>query len=91
MKNNLKEKIYEKFKIIDQNENTLLTPFVISKEKKILFYHIAKTGGLSIFNLLQINNLDDGILSDKNLNYHEKVEYFLMWLIIGMSIISLHL
>ena len=73
----MKDKIIEKFCRLDELGKTLLTPFVISKEKKTLFFHIAKTGGSSIFNLLQKNNLDDGILSDKNLNYNEKVEYFL--------------
>ena len=77
MKNNLKEKIFEKYKIIDQHGTTLLTPFVISKERKVIFFHIAKTGGSSIYNLLQKNNLDDCVLSDKKVNYNRKVEYFL--------------
>ena len=77
MKNNLKEKIFEKYKIVDQHGTTLLTPFVISKERKVIFFHIGKTGGSSIYNLLQKNNLDDCVLSDKKLNYNRKVEYFL--------------
>ena len=77
MKNNLREKIFEKYKIIGQDGMTLLTPFVISKEKKTLFFHIAKTGGSSIYNLLQKNNLDDSVLTNKKLNYNAKVEYFL--------------
>ena len=77
MKKNLKEKIFEKYKIIDQHGTSLLTPFVISKERKVIFFHIAKTGGSSIYNLLQKNNLDDCVLSDKKVNYNRKVEYFL--------------
>ena len=73
----IKKKIIKKFCHLDQLDNTLLTPFVISKEKKVIYYHIAKTGGSSIFKLLEKNGLNDGILSNKSLNYDKKVEYFL--------------
>ena len=73
----IKKKIIKKFCHLDQLGNTLLTPFVISKEKKVIYYHIAKTGGSSIFKLLEKNGLNDGILSNKSLNYDKKVEYFL--------------
>ena len=73
----MKDKIIEKFCRLDELGNTLLTPFVISKKRKVIFFHIAKTGGSSIYNLLQKNNLDDCILSNKKLDYNAKVEYFL--------------
>ena len=72
----MKDKIIEKFCRLDELGNTLLTPFVISKKRKVIFFHIAKTGGSSIYNLLQKNNLDDCILSNKKLDYNAKVEYF---------------
>ena len=39
-----------------------------------MYFHIAKTGGSSIYNLLHKNNLDDCVLSDKKVNYNQKFE-----------------
>ena len=70
------ESIIERFTTRDAAGLELMTPLVVSKEKKVLYMHIAKTGGSSIVRLLQNNNLDDGVLSDKDTMYEEKVEYF---------------
>jgi len=70
------QNIVNKFSVIDSRGMTLLTPFVISKEKKIVYFHIAKTGGSTIHNMLRRNRLDDGVLFNKKGNYHEKLEYF---------------
>ncbi|SVE39421.1 uncharacterized protein METZ01_LOCUS492275, partial [marine metagenome] len=47
----MKDKIIEKFCRLDELGKTLLTPLVISKKRKTIFFHIAKTGGSSIYNL----------------------------------------
>ena len=39
-----------------------------------MYFHIAKTGGSSIYNLLHKNNLDDCVLSDRKVNYNQKFE-----------------
>lgn len=70
------QNIIDKFSVVDSRGMTLLTPFVISKERKIIYFHIAKTGGSTIHNMLRRNRLDDGVLSNKKGNYHEKLEYF---------------
>jgi len=54
----------------------LMSPLCVSKEHKVLYFHIAKTGGSSVVALLQANSLDDGILSNKTLPVSEKVAYF---------------
>jgi hypothetical protein len=73
---NLPNKLIKKFCRLDKNGNTLLTPFTISKEKKVIFFHIAKTGGSSIYDLLSKNGFNEGILSNKKLDYDIKVKYF---------------
>jgi len=70
------DSIIERFTTRDEAGFELLTPLVASKEKKVLYLHIAKTGGSSIVRLLKQNNLADGVLSDKDSMYEEKVEYF---------------
>lgn len=68
--------IYDKFKRIDEANNSLLTPFVVSKEKRVLYFHIAKTGGSSIVHSLREQGFDDGVLSDKWLPFNAKMDYF---------------
>lgn len=68
--------IYLKFTRVDKEGNTLLTPFVVSKEKKILFFHIAKTAGSTVAHVLQSAGLDDGVLSAKGAQIGTKNEYF---------------
>ena len=53
-----------------------MTPLVVSQEHKVLYLHIAKTGGSSIVQLLKNNGMDDLILSNKRGIYEEKVSYF---------------
>jgi hypothetical protein len=70
------ENIANKFTRLDSRQHTLLPPLTVSKSKKILYFHIAKTGGSSIVKLLKNNQLDDGILSNKTLDIERKKEYF---------------
>jgi hypothetical protein len=75
--NMMKSKILKKFSRRTKDKlMTLMSPFVASKSKKILFFHIAKTGGSKIHSILKKNGLDDGILSQKRGHYEEKLEYF---------------
>jgi hypothetical protein len=53
-----------------------MTPFAVSKKRKTLYLHIAKTGGSSIIKILRQNGLDDGILSGKKVPYEKKLEEF---------------
>ncbi len=70
------EDIIKKFTTIDCLGNNLMTPLVVSKQHKVLYLHIAKTGGSSIVQLLKNNGMDDIVLSNKRGIYEEKVEYF---------------
>tara|TARA_R110000824_G_scaffold218435_4_gene405096 strand:+ start:4923 stop:5573 length:651 start_codon:yes stop_codon:yes gene_type:complete len=70
------DSLTDKFGIIDNRGLTLLTPFSVSEERKIIYFHIAKTGGSTIHNILRDSGMDDGILSNKKGNYEEKLEYF---------------
>lgn len=72
----MKDKILEKFSRKDKRGQTLLTPFVVSKEYKTLYLHIAKTGGSTITKILRDNSLDDMVLTDKNASYEKKYAYF---------------
>jgi len=72
----IKNKIIEKFCKIDEQNYTLMTPFVVSEEKKILYFHIAKTGGSSITHLLQRNGLNDNILTSRGGSFESKKKYF---------------
>tara|TARA_R100000808_G_scaffold7892_1_gene22652 strand:+ start:9695 stop:10357 length:663 start_codon:yes stop_codon:yes gene_type:complete len=76
MKSSLKDSILRKFITPDSNGNTLMTPIVISREKKVLYFHIAKTGGSSIAQLLRNNKMDDMVLGNKRGIHEEKVAYF---------------
>ena len=71
-----KENMTNKFTRLDSRQHTLLPPLTVSKSQKILYFHIAKTGGSSIVKLLKNNGLDDGILSNKTLDLEIKKEYF---------------
>jgi len=71
-----RSEIFEKFSLVDARGHTLLTPMVISREKKTLYLHIAKTGGSSIARELQNKGLDDGILTNKKLSIEKKCDYF---------------
>ena len=70
------EDIIKKFTTIDCLGNNLMTPLVVSKQHKVLYLHIAKTGGSSIVQLLKNNGMDDLVLSNKRGIYEEKVDYF---------------
>jgi len=72
----MKNKIIKTFSKIDSNGGTLLTPFVVSKEKKTLYLHIAKTGGSTITKVLRNHKLDDNFLTNKKLSYKNKRLYF---------------
>ena len=71
-----KDKIFNKFAIMDERDHTLLSAFVVSQEKKVLFFHIAKTGGSSIDFLLKKNGLNDNVLDNVNIDFEERKEYF---------------
>jgi len=70
------ENIIERFTTRDEAGLELMTPMIVSKKKKVLYLHIAKTGGSSIVRLLQNNDMDDRVLSNKRGSYEDKVEYF---------------
>ena len=70
------EDIIKKFTTIDCLGNNLMTPLVVSQKHKVLYLHIAKTGGSSVVQLLKNNGMDDLVLSNKKGIYEEKVEYF---------------
>tara|TARA_R110002020_G_scaffold93344_2_gene225245 strand:- start:26490 stop:27137 length:648 start_codon:yes stop_codon:yes gene_type:complete len=70
------EDIIKKFTTIDCLGNNLMTPLVVSRQHKVLYLHIAKTGGSSIVQLLKNNGMDDIVLSNKRGIYEEKVDYF---------------
>jgi hypothetical protein len=72
----IKDKIFQKFCIIDERNHTLLSPFLVSKKKKILFFHIAKTGGSSIDFMIKKNKLNDNILDNVSLDFKKRKEYF---------------
>jgi hypothetical protein len=72
----LKNKIFNKFSIMDERDHTLLSAFVVCKERKTLYFHIAKTGGSSIDHLLRINRLNDGFLDDRDVSFEDKKSYF---------------
>lgn len=71
-----RDALIKKFTTPDEAGLTLMTPLTVCKERKILYFHIAKTGGSSIIKLLKNNGLDDGVLSNKHAPYDEKVAYF---------------
>jgi len=68
--------LLEKYIALDCRGHSLLTPLTVSQKHKVLYLHIAKTGGSSIVQLLKNNGMDDLILSNKRGIYEEKVEYF---------------
>tara|TARA_R100000808_G_scaffold24665_1_gene57460 strand:- start:3480 stop:4142 length:663 start_codon:yes stop_codon:yes gene_type:complete len=70
------EKIVQRFAARDEAGMELMTPMVVSKEKKTLYLHLPKTGGSSIVRLLQNNEFDDYVLSDKRNSYETKLAYF---------------
>lgn len=70
------QSIIDRFTTRDEAGLELMTPMIVSKEKKVLYLHIAKTGGSSIVRLLQNNGMDDRVLSNKRGSYEDKVEYF---------------
>ena len=69
-------KLIERFTTPDEAGLTLMTPMTVSLEKKVIYLHVAKTGGSSIVRLLKNNDMDDGVLSDKHGSYGKKVAYF---------------
>jgi hypothetical protein len=73
----MKKEILDKFsRVTNDRLMTLMSPFVVNKEKKTLYFHIAKTGGSSIHRILRNNGFDDKVLSQKKLLFDEKYEYF---------------
>ena len=70
-----KEALIKKFSRVDKGM-TPMTPFVVSKKRKTLYLHIAKTGGSAITHILRENGLDDRVLTNKKLNYEAKLEHF---------------
>ena len=60
------QSIIDRFTTRDEAGLELMTPMIVSKEKKVLYLHIAKTGGSSIVRLLQNNGMDDRVLSNKH-------------------------
>ena len=71
-----KQKIMDKFCIHDRLNHTLFSAMTISRERKTLFYHIAKTGGSSMYRLLVDNELTDHIIDNVKLSYACRQDYF---------------
>ena len=69
-------RLVERFSTPDEAGLTLMTPLVVSQEKKVLYLHVAKTGGSSIVRLLKNNGMDDSVLSNKHADHTEKLAYF---------------
>jgi hypothetical protein len=71
-------RLIERFSTPDEAGLTLMTPLVVSQAKKVLYLHIAKTGGSSIVRLLKNNGMDDGVLSHKgnDVDHAQKLAYF---------------
>lgn len=72
----VKQEIWKRYSAVDKNGHTLMTPLVVSKEKKTVYLHIAKTGGSSISRELQLNGLDDGVLTGRRVHIQKKLDYF---------------
>jgi hypothetical protein len=72
----MKQEIWNRYSIVDKNGNTLMTPLVVSKERKTVYLHIAKTGGSSITRDLQSNGFDDGVLTGRQVPIQDKRAYF---------------
>jgi len=71
-----KDLLMEKFSRFDFRGATLLTPFVVCKNRRTLYLHIAKTGGSTVTSMLRKHGLDDHVLTNKRLKFREKVKYF---------------
>jgi len=71
-----KQKIWEKFTTLDERGISLMTPLVVSKSKKTLYLHIAKTGGSSVSKELISQGFDDMVLTNKKLDLDSKLKYF---------------
>jgi len=72
----IKQKIIDKFTFVDEKGHALISPFIVSREKKVLYFHIAKTGGSSIDALLTKNGLNDHVLDNLHIDYKKRKEYF---------------
>jgi len=71
-----KNMLMDKFSRVDSRGRTLLTPFVVSKKRKTLYLHIAKTGGSTVTSILRDNKLDDRVLTAKKRKISEKKKHF---------------
>tara|TARA_B100000131_G_C17994675_1_gene564007 strand:- start:136 stop:789 length:654 start_codon:yes stop_codon:yes gene_type:complete len=72
----IEQAIFHKYTTPDPGGQTMMTPSVVSIEKKVLYFHLPKTGGSSIAELLRSNNMDDRVLTNKRGINEEKVVYF---------------
>lgn len=72
-----KQDLITRFCTVNPETNlTYLTPIVVSKRKKVLYFHIAKTGGSSITKLMNTNGFNDNILTNRKISTQRKIEYF---------------
>lgn len=70
------QKFSKTFILHNTQEHSLLGTLVVSKKKKTIFIHIAKSGGSSIHNWLKENGYDDGICGNREVAIEQQCEYF---------------
>ena len=70
------KKYTKRFILHNTEEHSLLGTLVVSKEKKTIFMHIAKSGGSSIHRWLTDNGYDDGICGNREVAIEEQCLYF---------------
>ena len=73
--NDFKNKLYDHFSKLDNDQNAFMNALVVSKKHKTLFFHIAKTGGSSITHELINNGFDDNILDNRKIDRNHKLKY----------------
>jgi len=73
--NDFKNKLYDHFSKLDNDQHAFMNALHVSKKHKTLFFHIAKTGGSSIAHELLYNDFDDNILSNRKIDRDTKLKY----------------
>lgn len=75
LNDDFKNKLFHHFSKLDDRQHAFMNAIHVSKKHKILFFHIAKTGGSSIAHILQENDYDDNILANRDIDRNTKLKY----------------